>query len=186
MPATIKESEITLLRQDIPIHLDVFGLEVAHATIIMRRVATAESFEINRPDRCVYVARLGGGVAIEYPRHLSPVIYIGDGNSSDRVSAPVDLLAPFAVRMPHFLIEADIAQINPAKDPTLYRSVVTDLLAWFNEEYGTLPWFNQHLTPGTAGGCAYEEGARKTLRRHIGIGAGTSYTQTIRPTLNKG
>lgn len=36
--------------------------------------------------RCVYVIKLDGLFAIEYPRGISPTVYIGEGNFEQRIT----------------------------------------------------------------------------------------------------
>jgi hypothetical protein len=184
MPAIIKESEIEFWRQSVVIKFGFSGLNEEHTRLVMRKIISTEWPDVRRPDRCVYVIRLGGEVAIDYPDDFSPVIYIGEGSAYDRVLGHADWLAPLVVSVPQLSIEVNVATITRSNNTTLYQHVEADLLAWFHKDYGALPWFNQQFEKGKEGVYEYEDEARKALRRHIGVGAGKSYKWAIKPTRN--
>lgn len=184
MPAVIKESEIEFWRQSVVIKFGFSGLNEEHTHLVMRKILSSEWPDVPRHDRCVYVIRLGGEVAIDYPKSFSPVIYIGEGSASDRLHRHADWLAPLVVSVPQLSIEVNVATITRSNNATLYQYVEADLLAWFAEAHGALPWFNQQFEPSKEGAYEYEDEARKALRRHIGVGSGKSYKWAIKPTHN--
>jgi hypothetical protein len=181
MPALIKESEITWA-DPVRIRFGFAGITAEYAINIMRNIMQKEWPQIQRPSQCVYIIRLTGEVAVAYDKKYSPVIYIGEGNAYDRLYDHIKWLASLVVSVPQVGIEVRIAQVRRRNHDTLYQYIEADLLCWFCEAYGTLPWFNRQRERSKEAQYDYEHAAKQSLTRHLGVGSGNSYLWAIRPT----
>ncbi len=181
MRASVKESEIKWI-DPVRIHFGVSGITADYATLIMRAIMQEKWPPIRRPSQCVYIIRLTGDVAVAYGDKHSPVIYIGEGNAYERLYKHIEWLAALVVSVPQLGIEVRIAQVLRRNHETLYQHIEADLLRWFCEEYGILPWFNRQRERSKEDQYEYEPSAEQLLRRQLGLGAGTSYLWAIRPT----
>jgi hypothetical protein len=123
-------------------------------------------------------------VAIAYKRGGSPVTYIGEGNAFDRLYGHTSWLAPLLIDVPQLSIEIRIVEVARKNHGTLYQHIEADLLRWFSDMHGALPWFNKQWEPSKEGHYEYQADAEGTLWRLIRIGSGTKYQWAIQPTKN--
>ncbi|MFY0525859.1 hypothetical protein ACN28I_22840 [Archangium gephyra] len=183
MPALIKQSEITC-PEPVIIDFGFSGLSEKHAQSIMRDIIRDNWPELRRPDQCVYVIRLVGQVAASYPLDFSPVIYVGEGNAYERLYNHTNWIVPLVQSVPRLGIEIRIAQVARRNNVNLYQYIEADLLRWFADIYGSLPWFNRQFEPSKEGTHTYEPGAERDLMRLIGVGGGNRFLWAIQPTHN--
>lgn len=183
MPAIIKASEITWLD---PVRIDFgfSGLSENYAKAIMRDIIREEWPENRRPQQCVYVIRLTGVVAVAYPYRFSPVVYIGEGTAYNRLYGHAEWLAPLVLSVPQMGLEIHIAEVARRNHAELYRHVEADLIQWFQDEYGALPWFNSVRERKMEGHYDYDDDAIAELRQHFGVGRGNKFLWAIQPTHN--
>ena len=184
MPATIKRSEVTT-HEPVRVPFGVTGLELKYVQSVMRDKVRDGWPEQRRPDQSVYVIRLFGEVAVTYPMEFSPVIYVGEGNAYDRLYNHIaNWIAPLLSSVPQLSLEIRIAEVARRNHETLYQHIEADLLRWFSERHGALPWFNRQWEPSKEGHYEYDADVTTELKKMIGIGAGTTYLWTIQPTHN--
>lgn len=181
MPALIKESEITWA-EPVRIHFGFTGITAEYAVPIMRNIMQKDWPPIRRPSQCVYIIRLTGEVAVAYGDEHSPVIYIGEGNAYVRLYDHIKWLAALLVSVPQMGIEVRIAEVARRNHDTLYQHIEADLLYWFSEAYGTLPWFNRQRERSKEAQYDYERATRNALRRQLGVDSKEKYLWAIRPT----
>jgi hypothetical protein len=183
MPAPIKESEVTWLDR-VKIRFGISGFTAEHAIPIMRATMQETWPTMRRPTQCVYVIRLVGEVAIDYPGGFSPAIYIGEGKAYGRLYQHANWLASLVASVPQVGIEVRVAEVARRNHDTLYQYIEADLLRWFAEDYSSLPWFNRQRERGKESQYDYEPEAERSLRRHLGVGAGNAFLWAIKPTHN--
>lgn len=185
MPAPIKLSEITFL-DPVTIDFGFSGLNAQYARSIMRSIIGDKWPQNRRPAQCVYVIRLIGDVAAAYPKDFSPVIYVGEGNAYSRLYDHTNWLVPLVLSVPKVGVEVRIVEIARRNNLTLYRYIEADLLRWFCEDYGALPWFNRQHERTKEDVHDYESDAKGELRKLIGVGSGKRFLWAIQPTKNNG
>jgi hypothetical protein len=96
-------------------------------------------------DRSVYVIRLNSDLIIEYPSGTSPVLYIGEGNISSRISHHrKQWLSEFAGEQRDFKYSIWFCVPRVKNNIDAYKSVEAHLIRMFIEIYGALPMFNRH------------------------------------------
>jgi hypothetical protein len=185
MPTPIKESELTFhdpVLVDFPLSNEV-SADVAQK--LMKHIIATQWPSVKRATQCVYVVRVRGHVSISYPNGFSPVLYIGEGDAYSRLQThAAEWLTELAVSIPQLVIEIKIVEVARKAKADLYRHIEADLIRWFSEENGTLPWRNKQYEVSMEGGYEYSDNASKALRSLISIGAGNSFAWEIKPTKN--
>lgn len=181
MYAMIKESEITWV-EPVRIHFGFSGIPVEHAIPIMRKIMQEKWPKIERPSQCVYIIRLTGEVAVAYGDKHSPVIYIGEGKADNRFYNHIKWLASLLISVPQMGIEVRIAQVLRRNHETLYQHIEADLLCWFYEKYGMLPWFNRQRESSKQAQYEYERVVKNALRRQLDSDSKGKPLWAIRPT----
>ncbi len=182
-PATIKSSEVTWA-DPIRVRFGFTGLTEEYAVPIIRQIVQDQWPEIRRPTQCVYVIRLRGQVAIAYQHAHSPVIYIGEGNAYDRLYNHANWISSLLVNVPNLEIEIHIAEVARKNHTELYQYIEADLIKWFLDDFGVLPWFNRQRERSKEDQYSYEKSAEQELRRRLGTGSGNTFLWAIRPTHN--
>jgi hypothetical protein len=183
MLAHIKLSELTFL-DPVIIDFGFSGLNEQYARPIMRNIIGDKWPQNRRPEQCVYVIRLIGDVAAAYPKDFSPVIYVGEGNAYERLYTHTNWLVSLVLSVPKIGVEVRIVEVARRNNSTLYRFIEADLLRWFSEDYGALPWFNRQHERTKEDVYKYESEADRELRKLIGVGSGKRFLWAIQPTRN--
>lgn len=151
------------------VRFGIFGLMPEQATPIVRRLIDESWPDVRRYRQCVYVVRLRGQVAIGYGDEYSPVIYIGEGNAYHRLYSHAEWIASLFVNVPNIEVEIHIAEIALKNNKKLYQHVEADMIKWFYDAFGYLPWFNRQREKGKEGYYDYQKEAIQSLRRHTNI-----------------
>jgi hypothetical protein len=183
MATSIKESEITW-SDSIDIKFGFTGLGEGLALPILRGMIRKQWPKKRRPTQCVYVIRLKGEVSVGYPAKHSPVIYIGEGDAYSRLYNHAKWLVQLVLSMPQVGIEIRVAEVKRKNHTELYRHIEADLISWFAEDHGSLPWFNLQRERSLEDMYTYEPEAESTLRRSLGVGGGNRFVWAIQPTKN--
>jgi len=183
MPAIVKTTDLNI-SDPVRILLGVNGVEEKYARTIARDRIRSQWPAQKRPTQSVYCICLTGTVAVAYPNTFSPVIYIGEGNAYTRLNQHVQWLVPLLMSIPQLGIEIRLLESVRRNNRILYRHIEADLINWFSNEYGALPWFNRQQESGKVGAYEYERDARTLLNAMIGVGAGRRYLWAIQPTKN--
>lgn len=183
MAAEVKLRELTV-HEPVDIGFGFTGLSEKHAVAIVRDILRDGWPTQVRPKQSVYSIRLVGEVAVAYPLGFSPVAYIGEGNAFTRLYDHTNWLVPLLISVPQLRVQIRILEVARKNNTTLYSHIEADLLRWFSESYGALPWFNRQWEGSKEGVYSYEAEAWKELKKMVGIGSGTKYQWAIQPTPN--
>jgi hypothetical protein len=182
MPAEVKVTEITW-QEPVSITFGLFSaLTEKQAQQIMRGIISASWPEKQRLGQRVYVIRLTGAVAVQYPWGFSPVVYIGEGSAYSRLYSHTYWLVPLVQSIPQLGVQVRVAKIQRKNQPNLYKNVEGDLIRWFSNKYGAIPWFNKQWELSREGRYPYTPGAKKDLWRSLAVGSGNSFRWAIQPT----
>jgi hypothetical protein len=184
MPATVT-SQSVVWHDSIKLKFGFTGLDEADATHIVRRIV-GEGFppSLKYTEQCLYVVRLRGPVAVAYGERFSPVLYIGEGNAKNRLQGHASWLARLLLSVPNLEIELNIAEVKRQNNTDLCEYVEADMIFWFWQDYGYLPWFNQQRERSKEAYHAYSPETEKKLCALISVGSGNSFIWAIRPTHN--
>jgi len=184
MPSPISSQNV-VWHDSIKLRFGFTGLDEEDATRIVRRIIT-KSFpsSLRYTGQCLYVARLRGVVAVAYGDRFSPVLYIGEGNAKNRFYEHAPWLARLLLSVPNLEIELHVAEVKRQNNTDLCEYVEADMIHWFREEYGYLPWFNQQRESSKEGYYEYMPDTEKKLRALISVGSGNTFLWAIRPTHN--
>lgn len=183
MPAIVKLSELSV-HDPVDVSFGFSGLSEKHAQAIIRDMIGDGWPAQGRPEQSVYSIRLVGDVAVNYPAGFSPVIYVGEGNAYSRLYGHTNWLVPLLLSVPMLSIQVRIIEAARRNNTELYKHIEADLLRWFSDRYGALPWFNRQWEGSHEGAYLYEDEARKELNKMIGVGSGNTYLWAIQPTEN--
>jgi hypothetical protein len=183
MAAQIKSTEVNW-HDPVRLQFGFYGLSAAHSIPIIRELIQDSWPEIRRERQCVYVVRLHGAVSIAYGEQHSPVIYIGEGNAYYRLYSHAYSISSLLVSVPNTEVEIHIAEIARKNNGLLYKYIEADMIKWFFDEFGCLPWFNQQRESSKESHYQYEADAAQKLTKHIGVGSGNKFLWAIRPLPN--
>ena len=182
MPAEIKVSEITW-QEPVGVAFGLFSsLTEKQAQQIMRGIISASWPKKQRLGQRVYLIRLTGDVAVQYPRGFSPVVYIGEGSAYSRLYNHTHWLVPLVQSIPQLGVQVRVAKIQRKNQPNLYKNVEADLIRCFSNQYGSIPWFNKQWEPSKEGKYQYTQGAARDLWTRVAVGSGNSFRWAIQPT----
>ena len=184
MPALITQKNV-VWHDKIPLRFGFTGLSESDATGIVKRIIS-EGFPstVKYTEQCLYVVRLRGSVAVAYGEQFSPVLYIGEGNAKIRLRDHAAWLARLLLSVPNLEVEMHVAEVKRQNHTNLCEYVEADMIRWFREDYGYLPWFNQQREVSKEGCYQYEPEVEKKLRSLLGVGSGNAFIWAIRPTHN--
>jgi hypothetical protein len=184
MPAQITAQNV-VWHDSIRLHFGFTGLDEPDATHIVRRIIS-ESFPptLTYTDQCLYVVRLRGSVAVAYGDEFSPVLYIGEGNAKNRLYGHAAWLARLLLAVPNLEVEMHVAEVKRQNNTDLCEYVEADMIRWFRDGCGYLPWFNQQRERSKEEQYEYEPEVERKLRTLLGVGSGNKFLWAIRPTHN--
>jgi hypothetical protein len=183
VPAEIKTSEVRW-HEPVIVRFGIYGLTHEQTKPIIRDLIGKNWPTVRRTQQCVYVIRVRGAVAIAYGDKHSPVIYIGEGNAFKRLYGHAFWISTLLLSVPNIEVEIHIAEIARKNNGWLYKSIEADMIKWFVQEFGCLPWFNKQRERGKEEHYSYDPAAESLLRRHIGVGSGNKFLWAIRPLPN--
>ncbi len=184
MPKPIKLQNVTW-HPSINLQFGFVGLHEDDATHIVRRIVRDKfSPALKYTDQCLYVMRLKGPVAVAYGEKFSPVIYIGEGNAPSRLHGHAPWIARLLLSVPNIAIDLHVAEVKRQNHTDLCEYVEADMIRWFRDDYGVLPWFNQQRERSKEGHYIYQQDAKVKLKSMLGVGSGSSFLWAIRPTHN--
>lgn len=92
--------------------------------------------------RCVYVIRANGNFAIRYPKDVSPVLYIGEGNFKDRIACHKNWLNDLIECTGEFPFQIAICVPRAPNNTFLYKDMEAALIHKFKKLYGCAPFAN--------------------------------------------
>ena len=96
-----------------------------------------------RLKRSVYVIRLSGYFAVNYPNGISPTIYIGEGDFQQRITSHRDWVRELEelAAVGGFVVKICTPRVR--NNPGIYRAVEADLITRFERIYGAIPLRNR-------------------------------------------
>ncbi|CRM61165.1 hypothetical protein IFR08_15185 [Pseudomonas fluorescens] len=129
-------------------------------------------------ERCVYVIRLNGFIAIEYPKGISPTLYIGEGNFEQRITQHKNWLLELADLQGNyqFLIAYCFPRARNASQ--VYSDFEANLIHEFRDTYGAAPLRNKQMEFQKA---KHTYGPTNEIRKAIMIGSGTRFHWAVKP-----
>ncbi len=128
-------------------------------------------------DRCVYVIRVNGIFAINYPKKISPVIYIGEGSFQQRLNRHKDWLGDLGNLVHDYSFEIGVAIPRVKNSPDAYRDCEAALILKFREMHGAAPLANRQIENRMFDYEYSERGMKEALQ----IGMGVRYHWAIKP-----
>ena len=132
-----------------------------------------DQFSDEQMRRSVYIIRLTGSFVIGYPRGASPVLYIGRGDAPSRLAKH---LAKWLHKAFQFGSDTriEIRMLRPRRRnaANYFMNVEADLLDWFCERMGALPFFNSRREHQHAGLIDYGPSQERRRWQQIGTGSG--------------
>jgi len=158
------------------------GLDDEHANHVVRALIRDDWPKQKHSKQCVYFVRLTGDVVPIYPNGNSPTVYIGEGDAKNRLLSHAKWLTPLITSIPGMGLEVVIAEVARGNNPKLYQFVEADLIAWFAEKYGSIPWFNKQREKSKERQYEYAPLAEQILKSKFLPGPGNSFQWAIRPT----
>ena len=128
--------------------------------------------------RSVYVIRAEGTFAIQYPKRVSPVLYIGEGRLGARLSSHKKWLRRIEELVGEFPLVVYLCCPRVKNNWYAYQDVEADLLRTFRRKYGAAPMMNKQIEYPYFG---HRYKNRKEFLKPLGIGRGRRYYWAIRP-----
>lgn len=182
--ASVKRTEITW-HTPVNIQFGFSGVDETRALLITKSLLKENWPNIGRPNKCVYIIRLSGDFAVQYPRDFSPVIYVGEGAAHSRLQSHAgNWLVDLARGIQGIGVDIRVAEVARKNHATFYQYIEADMLDMFQRAYGSLPWFNQQRETSKKGWYPWDDDAMRDLTKNLGIGSGKKFIWAIQPTKN--
>ena len=132
--------------------------------------------------RCVYVIRMKGDFVIAYPLRRSPVLYIGRGSALGRLSSH---LRRWLHEIDGFgkdvRIEIRVCRTRRKNVTDMFKYVEADLIDWFADKYGVIPFFNSRRETVYEGCVDYTDTDAAQMKAALGVGKGKRPLWAIAP-----
>lgn len=132
--------------------------------------------------RCVYVIRMKGDFVIAYPFGRSPVLYIGRGSALGRLSSH---LRRWLHEIDGFgkdvRIEIRVCRTRRKNVTDMFKFVEADLIDWFADKYGIIPFFNSRRETAYEGCVDYTDTDAAQMKAALGVGKGKRPLWAIAP-----
>lgn len=132
--------------------------------------------------RCVYVIRMKGDFVIAYPFGRSPVLYIGRGSALGRLSSH---LRRWLHEIDGFgkdvRIEIRVCRTRRKNVTDMFKFVEADLIDWFADKYGIIPFFNSRRETANEGCVDYTDTDAAQMKAALGVGKGKRPLWAIAP-----
>ena len=184
MPAPITSQNVEW-HDPIILEFGFTGLEEIDAVSVVRREIREQfSSDLKRIQQCIYVVKLQGTVAVAYGKEFSPVVYVGEGNAMSRLHGHAKWIARLLLSVPNLRVAIHVAEVRRKNFTDLRKYVEADMISWFAQKYGVLPWFNRQRERSKEDVYEYADDIERELRNMIAVGSGTSFQWAIRPTHN--
>lgn len=180
MASTI--SWIDPIRLDYSAALQKAALLKALRKQLREGILRQQAFTESDLDRCVYVVRMKGPVVIAYPWADSPVLYVGRGQAPKRLASHLKKWLHDAHRFGSEVgVELRICVPRRTNRVDFFKNVEADLIDWFEEKNGAIPFFNSRRETSWAGKVNYLPTQRTDLARALGVGSGNRPEWAVRP-----
>lgn len=168
-----------------PIHLTYLSDEGRLLTALrrqLREAIEAQGFAKGDLERCVYIIRVRGTVVVAYPQDDSPVLYVGRGDAPSRLASHLKKWLHTAHKFGSEVgVEIRICIPRRKKRTDFFKNVEADLIRWFYDKYGAIPFFNSRLETHWEGKVEYSTTSERALRQALSVGSGNRPQWAIRP-----
>jgi hypothetical protein len=163
------------------------GMNTKAITAALRRdlglALERQGFLARDLDRCVYVIRMVGEFTVAYPDDNSPVLYIGRGDASVRLGAHLrKWLAEVRKFGREVGIEVRICRPRRRSHAELFKYVEARLIAQFQEQNGSIPFFNSRRERSYEFGARFTQTDERKFRAALGNGRRKPAQWAIAPT----
>lgn len=128
--------------------------------------------------RCVYVIRLNGLFAIEYPRGISPTVYIGEGNFEQRITQHKNWLMDLADLQGEYEFLIGYCFPRARNAAKVYSEFEAMLIHEFRDIYGAAPLRNKQMEFQKSN---HEFVPADVIRSAIMIGKGMRFHWAVKP-----
>ena len=133
-------------------------------------------------NRCVYVVRMTGSVVVAYPWADSPVLYVGREQAPSCLAAHLENWLHEAHRFGNKVgVELRICVPRRTNRVDFFKNVEADLIDWFEQQNGAIPFFNSRRETLYAGRVDYLPTQVKDLQRALSVGSGNRPEWAVRP-----
>lgn len=129
-------------------------------------------------DRSVYVIRLNGDYAIDYPNGESPAVYIGEGNFGSRINSHRKWACELNELVGKSLFQVCVATPKVQNNLNAYRDCEAALLDRFGEKFQSAPLWNKQFESRLFPHHVY---SRQSLDYAICKRSGAKYKWAVRP-----
>lgn len=164
-----------------PINLKLKDDDTVEA-LIDRLKGHIKAANVSKLERSVYIIRMSGSFIVAYPRKPSPVVYIGRGDSVNRLAKHLKRWANEVFTWgSDTSIEIRIVRPKRKGCPDYFKNVEADLLEMFSERFGGLPLINKRYEHQYQGQVDYGPSQLRKLNQAIGIGSGNRHKWAIQP-----
>jgi hypothetical protein len=124
---------------------NAFGPNTTGAEIIYQLQAMND-VSLEALNRSVYAIRLHSDFVIRYPKEISPLLYIGEGNFINRIADHRrNWLSALAEEQAHFAYSIWFCLPRVQNNVEAYKSVEAHLIKEFQSRFGTIPLYNRQL-----------------------------------------
>lgn len=166
--------------------LDPIGLRLLEdddvSSLIERLKSHIKAANIPELKRSVYIIRMSGSFIIDYPNGPSPVVYVGRGDSVNRLATHLKKWASEVFTWgSDTTIEIRILRPSRKNRADYFKNVEADLLEMFAVRFGGLPLINSRYEQKYQGLVNYGNSQVTRLNQAIGIGKGKKHKWAIRP-----
>ena len=129
-------------------------------------------------DRSVYVIRLNGDYAVDYPGGQSPAVYIGEGSFSRRINCHRKWAAELQELVGKYIFQVCIATPRVKNQEKTYRDCEAVLLDQFGKKFKSAPLWNKQFETRLFPHHVY---APRSLDYALCKRSGAKYKWAIRP-----
>lgn len=130
-------------------------------------------------ERCVYIIRVNGIFAVDYPKGVSSTIYVGQGNFKNRMTQHKNWLSGLSQLVKEFSFKIGVCIPRVRNSYYAYQDLEAVVIQEFKDIYGCAPLKNGKLESSF---CDYEYVPQGVIRRAIMGGHGKRPSWAIRPT----
>lgn len=132
--------------------------------------------------RTVYAIRLSAKFGINYPKGVSPTLYVGEGHLKQRVDAHRKWLKEMEKIFGPLKLQLAVSTPRVRNNKIAYKEVEAALIQFFIKKYGSAPFKNSDIE--------YQKFdhvfEKKSLSEALMPGSGTRYYWAVEPTkINK-
>ncbi len=148
----------------------------------LRDALAEQGFAPDDLRRCVYIVRMRGPVLVAYPRGNSPVLYVGRGDAPGRLANHLGRWL-HAVHKFGSGVDVELRICVPRRRGRrdFFKCVEGDLIHWFQQRYGSIPFFNSRREQLWEGRVSYFPTSKRELRQALSVGSGNRPQWAIRP-----